>query len=118
MHNFRLPPMNLPLLSLLTALMLVVTLAAATPSLAADLDALRAQGKVGERFDGLAVALDPSAKATVDSVNKKRLAIYQEDAQQQGVSVEAVGSVYAPKIMQQAPKGTKFQQANGKWVTK
>ena len=88
------------------------------PALAASLDDLRAGGKVGERFDGYAVALSGDAKSTVKNVNAKRRNIYEQKAAAQGVSADAVGRVYAKQIMKRAPKGTKFMQENGSWTTK
>ena len=96
----------------------IITMAATTPALAASLDELRAAGKVGERFDGLAVALSDDAKGTVDKVNKKRRKIYEQKAAEQGVQPEAVGRVYAAQIMKKAPAGTKFLKEDGSWVTK
>ena len=112
--------LHINLTQLLMAFVLVagLGLAAAPTAQAQDLNQLRAQGLVGERYDGLALALDPGTKSVVDQVNQKRLKIYKSQAQQQNISVEAVGSVFAEKIMAKAPKGTKFQQSNGAWVTK
>lgn len=85
---------------------------------AQSLDALRASGAVGERYDGYAVARDPSAAAIVSQVNAQRRDIYQQRAAQQNVPVEQVGRVYAGEIMQAAPPGTWFQDATGKWMRK
>lgn len=98
---------------------LLVTLA--HPAVAQSLDALRASGAVGERYDGYAVVREPNAagaKSVVDSVNQKRRAIYEERAAAEGVSVEAVGKVYAKQIVQQAPRGTWFLDESGKWRQK
>lgn len=97
---------------------IAVLVSQGTPIQAQDLDALRASGAVGERFDGLAVARDGSAKAFVDQVNAKRSQIYQKDAASQGVPVDQVGRVYAQKILQSAPRGTWFLNPDGKWVQK
>lgn len=85
---------------------------------AASLDDLRAAGKVGERYDGLAVALSDDAKGAVEKVNKKRRKIYQQKAAEQGVKAESVGRVYAEQIMKKAPPGTKFLKEDGNWITK
>lgn len=85
---------------------------------AQSLDDLRAAGKVGERFDGLAVALSGDAKSAVNEVNKKRRQIYEDKAASQGVSADQVGRVYAQQIFKKAPKGTKFQKEDGSWITK
>ncbi len=90
----------------------------AAPALAQSLDELRASGAVGERYDGYAEALQPSAASVVDEVNAKRRQIYQQRAAKEGVPVEQVGRVYAEQIFRQAPPGTKFLRENGRWVAK
>ena len=82
-------------LSLFATLALIMTLAVA-PASAQSLDQLRKSGAVGERFDGLAVAREgSSARAIVNQVNAKRQQIYKKRANQQGISVDQVGRVYA-----------------------
>lgn len=92
------------------------------PAAAQSLDALRAQGVVGERYDGFAALRNAGApanvKAMVDGINAKRRAIYQERAKAQGVPSEQVGRVYAEQILQKAPAGTWFQSPDGNWVQK
>ncbi len=88
------------------------------PALAASLDQLRASGAVGERFDGYAKALKSSAAGTVKKVNAKRRKIYAERAASEGVSPGQIGRVYAKQIFSKAPRGTKFLQENGAWITK
>ena len=108
-------------LTLALALVFALPLAgmAAIPGASAQsLDDLRAAGKVGERFDGLAVALSGDAKSVVNEVNKKRRKIYEDKAASQGVSADQVGRVYAQQIFKKAPKGTKFQKEDGSWITK
>lgn len=82
---------------------------------AQSLDSLRANGAVGERYDGLAVARDASANTTVAAVNKQRLQIYRDRAAQQGVTVEQVGEIYARQIAGSAPRGTWFLDRAGNW---
>lgn len=104
------------------ALVLAVFAAAPGPAAAQSLDELRANGVVGERFDGYAVVRDAGAgagvKAMVDDINAKRRAIYAERAKAQGVASDQVGRVYAEQILQKAPAGTWFQSPDGKWVQK
>ncbi len=88
------------------------------PALAQSLDQLRASGAVGERFDGYAQALKSSAAGTVKKVNAKRRQIYAERAAAEGVSAGQIGRVYAKQIFAKAPRGTKFLQQNGAWITK
>jgi uncharacterized protein YdbL (DUF1318 family) len=88
------------------------------PASAQSLDALRASGAVGERFDGYLQARNSSAQAFVNQVNAKRRQIYQQRAKAQNVPANQVGMVYAQQILKDAPKGTWFLQPNGKWVQK
>lgn len=95
-----------------------LSFAAASPAQAQSLDELRAQGLVGERYDGMLVARDGSAQAFVNETNAKRRAIYEKRAQQQNVPVVEVGKVYAQQIMSKAASGTWFQDASGNWSQK
>ena len=105
----------------LAAVILAVTMAAG-PAWAQSLDALRASGVVGERFDGFAQVRDAgapqSARSVVNAVNQKRRQIYAKDAAQQGVPAGQVGRVYAKQIMEKAPKGTWFLGESGRWTRK
>ena len=85
---------------------------------AQDLDALRRQGTVGERYDGLAVARESSAAAFVENVNRQRKKVYAERGKEQGVAAEVVGQIFAKEIMQQAPPGTWFLNQDNTWVQK
>ncbi|GAB4224475.1 MAG: YdbL family protein [Kiloniellaceae bacterium] len=105
------------LLSLLMAASLVLPLLSA-PVTAQSLDELRASGKVGERYDGFAVARDGSYADMVKDINAKRGAIYKEQAAKQGVGADQVGKVYAAEIVKQVPKGTWILTADGKWLQK
>ena len=97
-----------------------VLLLLATTAGAADLDALRKSGAVGERFDGLAVVRegDGAAKKLVAEVNAKRGKIYAERAKEKGAPAGEVGKVYAREIAEKAPPGTWFLGEDGKWVQK
>jgi uncharacterized protein YdbL (DUF1318 family) len=86
------------------------------------LDGPRANGIVGERFDGFAFLVDPAAPATiqqlVDQVNAERRNVYNQRAQAEGVTIDAVGRIYAAQIFQSAPAGTIFLQESGQSVRK
>ncbi|MGH6939221.1 YdbL family protein [Hypericibacter sp.] len=107
-------------------LALVLSAFAATgPARGADdaqLNSLRAQGTIAERFDGYVMVKDNSTGATaqsvVDRVNAERRAIYEARAKAQGVTANEVGQVYAGQIIQKAPKGTWFLAADGSWTQK
>jgi uncharacterized protein YdbL (DUF1318 family) len=87
-----------------------------------SLDTARAQGVVGERYDGLAVVRDKNASAAirnmVTDINGQRQKLYDERAASEGAPVDQVGRVYARQIFQSVPSGTWFLQENGQWVQK
>ena len=106
-------------------LALVLSAFAATAPARADdaqLNSLRTQGVIAERFDGYVMVKDNSTGATaqsvVDRVNAERRAIYEARAKAQGVTASEVGQVYAGQIIQKAPKGTWFLAADGSWTQK
>ncbi|MGH6947049.1 MAG: YdbL family protein [Kiloniellales bacterium] len=103
-----------------SAALAAVTLLAALPGGAGGqtLDQLRAKGAIGERYDGMAVARDPSAAAMVAEINAKRREIYAERATAEKIPVDQVGMVYAKQIFDQAPSGTMFQDQQGAWTRK
>ena len=85
------------------------------------LDAPRAAGTVGERYDGYAVArgaVSPDLATLIDQVNAERRTLYQQRAQSEGVPVEAIGKIYAGEILKSAPSGTWFLGENGQWTRK
>lgn len=105
-------------LVMIPVLFLMIGLFDASTAHAQSLDALRDSGKVGEAFDGYARARDASVQSAVDAINAKRRSIYQQRANQQGVSVDQVGKVYAKQIVSKAPAGTWLMKADGSWVQK
>lgn len=99
----------------------VAALVVAAPAVAADLDRLRANGVIAERYDGLLELRksgDAGAKQLVQKVNERRRELYRKRAESQGVSVEQVGKVYAQQILEDAPKGTYFLKPDGSYVRK
>src|SRR3546814_15473712 len=105
------------LLTLLAAATLVLPLLAG-PAAAQSLDELRASGKVGERYDGFAEARDPAVAAQVKEINAKRTAIYQQQADKEGVPLAEVGKVYAIGIVKPVPEGNWLVTADGQWRRK
>ena len=108
------------------ALLLVVAASfVSVPAMAqgTPLDQPRADGVVGERFDGFAYLVNPGAapadiRQLVDSINVQRLAVYEQRAQAEGVTAAAVGRIYAVEILEGAPAGTIFLQESGQTVRK
>jgi len=85
------------------------------------LDAPRAAGVVGERYDGYAVArgmVSPEIAALVDKVNAERRAVYAQRAATDGVPLEVIGKIYAAEIIKAAPPGTWFLSDTGQWIQK
>lgn len=105
---------------LLPPLALALAVFAAMPGAAQaeSLDALRASGAVGERFDGLLAARDGSAKAYVKKVNAQRRKIYAKRAKAQGIAAGQVGRVYAREIMADVAPGTWLLKPDGSWAQK
>jgi len=88
---------------------------------ARPLDAPRAAGTVGERYDGYAVVrgtATPDVASLVNQVNAERRALYEQRAKAENAPVEAIGKIYAQEIMKSAPAGTWFQAENGQWTRK
>lgn len=104
-------------LVVLIAVVLATGMFAASAS-AQSLDDLRASGAIGERFDGFAVARDPSAAGAVAKINAKRKEIYAQNAASQGVPADQVGRVYAKKILEDVPAGTWFLAPDNTWTQK
>jgi len=103
------------------AMMMGGLTAGSPPALAQSLDAARASGMLGERFDGFAVARDnatPAVRQMVDSVNSQRRKIYAQRAAELKSSPAEVGKFYAGQIVAQAPSGTWFLQESGGWTRK
>ncbi len=96
---------------------------AALPARADALDDARAAGLVGERADGYAAVVDPSAsadiKALVNDINAKRRAAYQKIAGEKGVPVEQIGAITAEKIIREILQpGMYYMDASGSWKQK
>lgn len=100
----------------------LVLLTGSPGAVAQSLDQWRAQGLVGERYDGYAVVRQSNAPAgarqTVESVNRQRAQIYAKRAAEQKVPKEQVGKLYARQIADSAPKGTWFLLESGQWRQK
>ncbi len=84
------------------------------------LDGPRASGAVGERFDGFATVRSGGAdvQQLVDQVNADRRKVYEGVAAKESSSVDAVGRIYAARIIASAPAGTYFLDENGNWQQK
>jgi len=88
------------------------------PAAAQSLNDLLAQGKLGERWDGLVQARDAAFQAQANRINQERLRIYDQRAKQNNQTVQVVGQIYAREIYDRAAKGTWFLTQAGNWVQK
>ncbi|TDP48304.1 YdbL family protein [Zavarzinia compransoris] len=99
----------------------LVVAAAPAFAQAKPLDAPRAAGQAGERYDGYAVARPgaPSdVQALIERVNAERRALYTQRAKEQGVPADAIGKIYAAEIAKSVPKGTWLLGEDGQWTQK
>ncbi len=88
---------------------------------AQSLDAMKAQGYVGERPDGLLGVVGsppPEIQSVVRDINDRRLTQYQEIARRTGTSLPAVQAVAGQKAIAQSPPGTFVLDGTGKWRRK
>lgn len=86
-----------------------------------QLDALKAQGIVGEDNHGLVAERQggsPGAANLVASENSDRTAVYQLIAQQTGVTADAVGRARAKQIVENSRPGVWVQDDSGQWRKK
>ncbi|MCA1973303.1 MAG: YdbL family protein, partial [Caenispirillum sp.] len=99
---------------------LVVAVAAVSPAAALDLDQARAQGLVGERFDGLVAPVKPGGEvdALVARINAERMEEYRRIAQQRGVPVTEVQKLVGQQLIGKVPAGTFVMTPSGQWQQK
>ena len=115
------PPTRRRLVGLVAAGVCMFTLAPFVGARAQSrlLDAPRAAGVVGERFDGFAAVhgqASPEILQLVEQVNAERRTVYAQRAAADRISVEAVGKIYALEIMKSAPPKTWFLSEAGQWT--
>lgn len=100
--------------------MLALILLGGVSAQAKPLDAPRAAGQIGERYDGYVVLRDKNAPQSVKNLvaqtNAQRKALYEKRAKEDKVPVSAIGKIYAEQIIKSAPKGTYFLDSSGKWT--
>lgn len=98
-----------------------VVLAAVSPAASAQtpaVDAARAAGVVGERFDGyLGVAGQPSAavRSQVTGINIRRRALYTRLATSRGVTVSEVGITAGCELLARVAAGQAYMLPDGAW---
>ena len=113
---------SLRALAIQCMLVCALLFAGAQTAMADPLDAPRAAGLVGERYDGYAQIRDSNAPADVAalvrSINRQRKDYYDQIAKKENVSSSEVGKLYANKIFQSAPRGYWFMDQSGAWKRK
>jgi len=76
-------------------------LASPLPATAQSAEQLRAEKQACELPNGFMRAIDNSVRDAVERINAERRRVYEEQAKSEGVSVEAVGQVYARQLRSQ-----------------
>lgn len=117
---------QLPIFQVILAILVAASIlgsgAVMSPANADPLDDFRNAGVIGERFDGYLEVRDPAAgadaRALIRDVNERRRAVYTKRASEQGVSPDAVGRVYAQRIVAEVPRGVWIKREDGSWAQK
>ncbi len=116
------------MLSMIGRCGVVALLAWAMPALvptaadAAELDAAKRAGLVGERPDGFVGLVRGDAPADVRSlvntINAERRAGYEDVARRTGAPVREVGILAGRRLIAAAPPGTYVMTESGQWIRK
>jgi uncharacterized protein YdbL (DUF1318 family) len=101
------------------ALALIIA-AAAAPAAAQTpaVDAARAAGGVGERFDGylgISGPVAPAVRSQVSRINIHRRALYSNLGSQKGASPQEVGITAGCQLLAQVGVGQAYMLADGVW---
>lgn len=92
-----------------------------TQASAMDLASAKKEGLVGEQTDGLIGIVfskpTPELLALVETTNKGRLAVYQDMATKQGLTLLQIRQIAAQKILDKEAPGN-YIQINGAWAVK
>lgn len=105
---------------LLAGLALVMAMTAAAPAAAqtSAVNAARAAGQVGERFDGylgIAGRPTPLLRSQVDSINIRRRTIYSNFAASRRVSPQEVALTAGCQLLARVAVGEVYMLADGTW---
>jgi uncharacterized protein len=98
----------------LLALLVAVPVAAQTPAV----DAARAAGSVGERYDGyigVAAPVSASVRGQVASINIQRRSLYSRLAASKGVSPQDVGISAGCQLLARVEVGEAYMLGDGIW---
>jgi uncharacterized protein YdbL (DUF1318 family) len=100
--------------------LLLLALAAAVPAAAQTpaVDAARAAGIVGERYDGyigVAGTASSAVRSQVATINIQRRALYSNLASHKGVSPQDVGVTAGCQLLARVGVGESYMWADGAW---
>jgi uncharacterized protein YdbL (DUF1318 family) len=98
---------------------LALSLTLSLPAVALDLDEAKSAGLVGETNMGYIAAVKPSADVDelVGSINSQRKVYYQEIADKNGISLQAVEARAGLKAIEKTPPGGYINTGDG-WLQK
>jgi uncharacterized protein YdbL (DUF1318 family) len=99
---------------LLLAAFLAAPAAAQTPAV----NAARAAGQIGERYDGylgVASATSPAVRSQVATINITRRSLYSNLAARKGVSPQDVGITAGCQLLARVGPGEAYMLADGVW---
>jgi hypothetical protein len=101
-------------LLLLAVLVAAAPVAAQTPAV----NAARASGQVGERFDGymgVVTAVSPAVRSQVATINIQRRSLYSNLAARKGASPQDVGITAGCQLLDRVAVGEAYMLADGVW---
>jgi uncharacterized protein len=99
---------------LVIALLLAAPVAAQTPAV----DAARAAGAIGERYDGyvgVVSAVAAAVRSQVGSINIQRRSLYSRLAQSKGASPQEVGITAGCQLLARVAIGEAYMLSDGVW---
>ena len=86
------------------------------------LDDAKAQGLVGERYDGYVAPvredIPQDIRPSIQQVNDERLQRYEDIANKNNLDVEAVQGIAGEKLIELTPPGQYVMPQEGEWVQK
>lgn len=100
------------------ALILALLFAAPATGQTPAVDAARAAGQIGERYDGymgVAAPISGAVRSQVSSINIQRRSLYSRLAQSKGVSPQDVGITAGCQLLARVGVGEAYMWADGVW---
>jgi uncharacterized protein YdbL (DUF1318 family) len=100
--------------------LLLLALAVAAPAMAQtpSVDAARAAGAVGERYDGylgVAAPVSPAVRSQLATINIRRRSLYSNLAASKGVSPQDVGVTAGCQLLARVAPGEAYLLNDGVW---